>query len=99
MLELLLKLNLMFELSSLLARVVGGWLGGGWVLDFTRLMLISTQVEVVVEVGVELGNDILSYADISAYIFPNQISAYYVIVIVAKPNLLLVASSELRKNY
>ena len=41
-----------FKLSSLLARVVGG----GWVLDFTRLMLISTQVEVVVEVGVELGN-------------------------------------------
>ena len=32
----------------------GGWVGGGWVLDFTRLMLISTQVEVVVEVGVEL---------------------------------------------
>ena len=25
-------------------------------LDFTRLMLISTQVEVVDEVGVELGN-------------------------------------------
>ena len=38
--------------SSLLARVVGG----GWVLEFTRLMLISTQVDVVVEVGVELGN-------------------------------------------
>ena len=34
----------------------GGWVVGGWVLDFTRLMLISTQVEVVVEVGVELGN-------------------------------------------
>ena len=34
----------------------GGWVGGGLVLDFTRLMLISTQVEVVVEVGVELGN-------------------------------------------
>ena len=32
-----------------------GWVVGGWVLDFTRLMLISTQVEVVVEVGVELG--------------------------------------------
>ena len=30
-------------------------MGGGWVLDFTRSMLISTQVEVVVEVGVELG--------------------------------------------
>ena len=29
---------------------------GGWGLDFTRLMLISTQVEVVVEVGIELGN-------------------------------------------
>ena len=29
---------------------------GGWLLDFTRLMLISTQVEAVVEVGVELGN-------------------------------------------
>ena len=28
---------------------------GGWVLDFTRLMLISTQVEV--EVGGELGNN------------------------------------------
>ena len=28
---------------------------GGWVLDFTRLMPISTQVEVVVEVGVGLG--------------------------------------------
>ena len=40
-----------FKLSLLLARVVGGW-----VLDFTRLMLISTQVKVVVEVGVELGN-------------------------------------------
>ena len=40
-----------FKLRSLLALVVGG----GWVLDCTRLMLISTQVEVVVEVGVELG--------------------------------------------
>ena len=29
--------------------------GGGWVLDFTRLLLISTRVEVVVEGGVELG--------------------------------------------
>ena len=39
-----------------LTTILGGWvLGGGWVLDFTRLMLISTQVEVVVEVGVELG--------------------------------------------
>ena len=43
----------------------GGWVVGGWVLDFTRLMLISTQVEVVVEVGVELGNYclILQYDD------------------------------------
>ena len=32
-------------------------MGGWWVLDFTRLMLISTQVEVGVEVGVELGNN------------------------------------------
>ena len=30
-------------------------------LDFTRLMLISTQVEVVVGVGVELGNTVLQY--------------------------------------
>ena len=29
---------------------------GGWALDFTKLILISTQVEVVVEVVVELGN-------------------------------------------
>ena len=28
--------------------------GGGWVLDCTRLMLISTQVEVVVELKLEL---------------------------------------------
>ena len=26
---------------------------GGWVLDITRFMLVSTQVEVLVEVGVE----------------------------------------------
>ena len=26
-------------------------MGTGWVLDFTRLMLISNQVEVVVELG------------------------------------------------
>ena len=32
---------------------------GGSVLDFTRLMLISTQVEVVDEVGVDLGNEAL----------------------------------------
>ena len=38
---------------------MGGWVVGGWVLDFTRLMLISTHVEVVVEVGVELGNRVL----------------------------------------
>ena len=29
-------------------------------LDFTRLMLISTQVEVVIEVGVELGKKVVS---------------------------------------
>ena len=29
--------------------------GGGWVQDFTKLMLNSTQVEDVDEVGVELG--------------------------------------------
>ena len=29
--------------------------GGGWVQDFTKLMLNSTQVEDVAEVGVELG--------------------------------------------
>ena len=42
-----------FKLRSLVA-----WVVGGWVLDCMRLMLISTQVEVVVEVGVELGNSI-----------------------------------------
>ena len=35
--------------------------GGGWVVvgewsDYTKSILISTKVEVVVEVGVELGN-------------------------------------------
>ena len=36
-------------------------MGAGWVLDFTRLMLISTQVEFVVEVGVELGKNLLLF--------------------------------------
>ena len=40
----------------MLTTCLDGWVGGGWVLDLTRLMLISTQVEVVVEDGVELGN-------------------------------------------
>ena len=31
-------------------------MGGWWVPDFMRLLLMSTQVEVVVEVGDELGN-------------------------------------------
>ena len=31
----------------------GGWWLGGWVLDFMRLMLISTQVEVVFEVELD----------------------------------------------
>ena len=43
--------------------------GGYWVLDFTRLMLISTQVEVVVEVGVELGK-IHFKLDFLAFVFP-----------------------------
>ena len=34
---------------------VGGWVGGGW-LEKWGLKLISTQVVVEVEVGVELGN-------------------------------------------
>ena len=35
-------------------------MGGGW-SDKTKLILISTLVEVVVEVEVELGNKLLSY--------------------------------------
>ena len=35
---------------------------GGWVLGFRRLMLISTQAEVVFEVGVDLGNLLELYA-------------------------------------
>ena len=34
---------------------MGGWVVGGW-SDKTKLILISTLVEVVVEVEVELGN-------------------------------------------
>ena len=34
----------------------GGWWVGGW-SDKTKLILISTLVEVVVEVEVELGNN------------------------------------------
>ena len=39
---------------QLLAQAVGGGLVGGWTQ--TKLMLNSTQVEVEVEAGVELGN-------------------------------------------
>ena len=48
------KLKLMFSLSSLQAWVVVlvvGLVDGGWGMDFTRLMLISTQLEVVVRGG------------------------------------------------
>ena len=46
----------MFISASISMSIITSLGGGGWVLDFTRLILISTQVEVVVEVGVELGN-------------------------------------------
>ena len=42
---------------------MGGWVGDRWVgewLDKTKLILISTLVEVVVKVEVELGNRIKS---------------------------------------
>ena len=38
--------------------MVGGWEGGCWP-DQTKMILISTLVDVVVEVQVELGNNIL----------------------------------------
>ena len=41
----------MFEFEIKLAHV------GGWAVDFTRLMLISTQIEVIVGVGIELSNN------------------------------------------
>ena len=41
------KFKLMFQLEFTTSP--GG--GGGWVLDFLRLMQITTQVEVVVELG------------------------------------------------
>ena len=44
-LELSIEFKFMYSQSSILARV------GGWVLEFTRLMLISTQVEVGVELA------------------------------------------------
>ena len=37
---------------------VGGWGGVGW-LDKSDIKLISTQVVVEVDVGVELGNNLL----------------------------------------
>ena len=44
--KFLMKVKLMNSKSSLLAQVV----------DFMRLILISTQDDIVVKVGVELGN-------------------------------------------
>ena len=45
-----LKLN-MLKLVITTSPGGGWWVGGWWVLDFTKLMLRSTQVEVVVELG------------------------------------------------
>ena len=49
------KLELNFELKLKLVTTSpgGGWVGG-WTK--TKFMLFSTQVEVLLEVGVELGN-------------------------------------------
>ena len=43
--------------------VGGGWVVGGW-SDKTKLILISTLVEVVVEVEVELGNRVFLFLTI-----------------------------------
>ena len=40
---------------------VCGWVGGGW-SDKMKLILISTLVEVVVKVEVELGNTNLNFS-------------------------------------
>ena len=42
------------ELNYYAGWVVGGWVSGGWSYK-TKIILISTQIEVVVEVEVELG--------------------------------------------
>ena len=55
-LKFLIEIGVEFGVEVEATSPGGGWvLDGWWVLDFTRLMQISTQVEVVVEVGVELG--------------------------------------------
>ena len=43
--------------------------GGGWVLDFTRLMLISTQVEFGVELGNFLNHGVILSDQISQNVF------------------------------
>ena len=43
--------------------------GGGWVLDFTRLMLISTKVEVGVELGNFLNHGVILSDQISQNVF------------------------------
>ena len=48
-------------------------------LDFTRLMLISTQVEVVVEVGVELGNKVEPRPCLTMYLFHRKTESKKVI--------------------
>ena len=35
---------------------MSGWVGGGWVVDKTKIMLSHLQTEVGVEVEAELGN-------------------------------------------
>ena len=51
LLELSMKIMLTLKLEF--TNSPGGW----WLVDFTKLMLILTQVEVGVEVGAELSNN------------------------------------------
>ena len=53
-------------------------MGGWWVLDFTRLVLISTHVEVVVKVEVELGNKLgLSCVKLSICFIDFTVTVFY----------------------
>ena len=86
---------------KLLFLVGGWWVGGWWVLDFTRLMLISTQVEVVVELKLELSLAILKRSSLSekvSIMYVQYITDNFVSIIIIRKSIFFQKSTLFIKH-